>query len=177
MARTIKNSIVVRANLKTAVVARCKGLSIPMTTLSTDILGKGANYMSNRLASVPPKMEEDVYYKLCRWLKVNPETYMASTYEDINEEESVPTSNNEDVVTGITGIYNKLNELLSEQKKTNILLQEMVRSYKEDSLGRKNQLTSALGTGATLEKIAEDIHFTREKTAAIFTEVKYNREG
>ena len=171
MGRPCKN-IKVKPSLQTDVKAKCDLLDITLQTLSTDVLLMGANYASQSLSE--GNINAEVYEKLCRWLKVDKEKYLLDEEEKPEEENG---SLNADIIVNTTGIYNKLNELLTEQKRTNLLLQEMVRVYKEDSLGRKNMLTSVLGTGVTVEKMAEDMHMTKEKVTAIFTEVKYNMEG
>lgn len=171
MGRVSKN-IGVKPTMQFDVKNKCKALDITLLTLSSDILGMSEGYISKALSNC--NMDKDVYYKLVKWLKLEPNKYLLDTEE---EPEEKPDSPNEDIIVNTTGIYNKLNELLTEQKRTNLLLQEMVRIYKEDSLGRKNQFAAILGTEELVRTMAEDMHMTKEKVTAIFTEVKYNMEG
>lgn len=166
--------VAVKPELHKAVTDAGNARHMTIRQISEWVLGLKPDYLSAVLTKEEPRLDEEVFLKLIIWLgDCEPEDYLASDKKPDAPKATKPAPVHEDVITGVTGLYNKVNELLAEQKTTNIILREMLKymASMNDCMAGMDNLKELASTAVT------DIHKTREHTAQIFTELKYNVGG
>lgn len=168
------NYVYVTSKLHEAVGEAGKARHMTYRQISEWVLGCRPDYLASVLTKAEPKLDEELFLKLVIWLgNCEPEDFMRDAKKPEAPKDAKAAPVHEDVITGVTGIYNKVNELLTEQKTTNIILREMLKymASMNDGMTGLDNFKELASTAVT------DIHKTREHTAQIFTELKYNVGG
>ena len=118
--------------------------------ISTDLLGNSSNYLSNSI--LRGIINRDALAKMCNFYGLYIQNYIAPAE---TAEPKRPTNfSNDDIIKGMSDIYNLLNKILAENKDLNA------------KVSRQEAMLKTVTANSTK---------TAEKTTAIFTEVKYNK--
>lgn len=155
--------------------AACEKRGMSIRQLCEWVIGCQGKYITGviRASDKSSRINKEVYEKSCEWMGVSPDKYVYIAEVEQNKPKNNESSIADGLVTGITSIYNKLNELYAEQKTTNALLREILR-YQRDYYPRiKTGSEAVSGMQQTLNTATSDIHKIQERTGQIFTEVKY----
>lgn len=146
------------------------------------------NYDYFATVFTPTRMDQPVnklyFERVCSWLGVSPIDFIVPE-PSIAEptQNATPTHQNsgftqesaDAVATALTGIYNKLAELLAEQKTTNVILREILKNQKDVRSCVKISSDNTDQIKQTVNASNSDIHKSKEHLAQIFTELKYNK--
>lgn len=120
--------------------------------ISTDLLGNSSGYLSNCI--MRGVINRDSLSKICNFYGLYIQNYIAP--DEIPQAQPKRPNNfsYDDMIKGMSDIYNLLNKILAENKDLNA------------KIARQETMLKTITANSTK---------TAEKTTAIFTEVKYNR--
>lgn len=148
------------------------------------------NYDYFAMMFTPTRMDQPVnkiyFERACSWLGVSPidfivpEPSIAEPTQNVTpthtqQNPGITQESADAVATALTGIYNKLAELLAEQKTTNVILREILKNQKDVRACVKISSDNTEQIKKTVNASNSDIHKSKEHLAQIFTELKYNK--
>ena len=136
--------------------------------------GLSDTYLSTCLSKDNPSIPDEAFKRLIEWMgEGKEEDYIQKTVVVKPKEKPKSTVDAGEFVVGITSLYNKVNELLTEQKNTNTILREMLGFIKTTNNYSKATSEYAEAMKSVLYAANSDIHKSREQLAAISTQLKF----